>query len=134
MDGLLEIKEFRNLCCKEDRVHLLDIRTENIGQVNKAHKRYPKEKCVSTWYLWFSPTFWIESTSEMKELWASTVTDSVLKTLNQILTTAAVSACKGNLLKIIIYFFKIQYRFLILVTHCSITGLKQTSILSSIVY
>lgn len=70
----------------------------------------------------------------MKELWASTVTDSVLKTLNQILTTAAVSACKGNLLKIIIYFFKIQYRFLILVTHCSITGLKQTSILSSIVY
>lgn len=47
----------------------------------------------------FSPTCWVNSSSEMEELLASKITYSVLATPNRILTIAAVSACKGVLLK-----------------------------------
>lgn len=127
----LGFKEFRDLCCKEDRFHLVDIRIEKTVQVNKACKCYPKEKCVSTRHLWFSLTCWVVSISEKKELLANTITDSVLKTLNPILTTAAVclqrELANGD-------FSFIQYQFLLVMIYCSNTDLNKNSALSSTAY
>lgn len=68
-------KDFRDLCCKDDRFRLVDIRIEKVVQVNKACKCYPKVKCVSTQYLLFSLTCWVDSISEKKELLANIITD-----------------------------------------------------------